>query len=137
MRQQTKTLTNLKSRNMNREDTVVKHKNVEKANHQKNPFTSIEEMFGKYENGDDFKVELKCFHQKEMNKGDIKWCFKLAERNVGGYYKSCALGWQPKVKQNDLNKSWARYLLAYQQNKLVAYAMFRFDMDYGRSTLYW
>lgn len=122
---------------MDQVDTVVKHKNVEKANHQKNPFASIEEMFGKFENGDDFKVELKCFHQKEMNKADIKWCFKLAERNVGNYYKSCALGWQPKVKQNDLNKSWARYLLAYQEKKLVAYAMFRFDMDYGRSTLYW
>jgi hypothetical protein len=63
--------------------------------------------------------------------------FKLAERNVGPYYKACSLGWQPKVKQNDMTKSWAKFLIAKCGKENAGYAMFRFDMDYGRSVVYW
>lgn len=68
----------------------------------------------------------------------LKWAFKLAERNVGPYYKTCRVGWQPKVKQADLNKNWARYLIVIDQatKKNAAYCMFRFDLDYGSSVLY-
>lgn len=62
----------------------------------------------------------------------------MAEINVGPYYKKCALGWQPKIKQSDLNKNWARYLVAIDKktNTPIAYSMFRFDLDYGNSVLY-
>jgi len=41
------------------------------------------------------------------------------------------------VKQSDLNKNWARYLVALDKTKKpVGYSMFRFDMDYSRSVVY-
>lgn len=48
------------------------------------------------------------------------------------------MGWQPKVKQADLNKAWARYLIATDESghKNLGYCMFRFDFDYGSSVLY-
>ena len=47
------------------------------------------------------------------------------------------MGWTPKIKQQALNKVWAKYLIAYDSKKTpVAYTKFRFDMDYGRSVIY-
>lgn len=84
------------------------------------------------------KYKLSCRHKDDMDKKLLKWVFKLAERNVGYLYRETSIGWQPKVKQTDLNKAWARYLLAQNSDgHPVAYAMFRFDMDYGYSVLYW
>jgi hypothetical protein len=48
------------------------HKNIEKANHQKNPFTIITEEYGKYER-DDLKVEVSYKSSKEMSKDLQKW----------------------------------------------------------------
>lgn len=40
-------------------------------------------------------------------------------------------GWQPKVKQSDLIKIWAPYLVAVHKQRIpIGYAMFRFNMDY-------
>jgi hypothetical protein len=61
----------------------------------------------------------------------------LAEKNVGPHYRACSLGWQPKVKQNDMTKTWAKFLIAKINGENAGYAMFRFDMDYGRSVVYW
>lgn len=85
-----------------------------------------------------YNYKLFCRHKDDMDKNLLKWVFKLAERNVGDLYKATTIGWQPKVKQTDLNKPWARYLLVQNSvNQPVAYAMFRFDMDYGYCVLYW
>lgn len=73
-----------------------------------------------------------------MGDKTLKWAFKLAEKNVGPFYKANSMGWQPKIKQADLNKNWARYLVACDKDKNpVAYAMFRFDFDYQMSVVYW
>lgn len=63
---------------------------------------------------------------------------KLTERNVRSYYESSKMGWVSKIKQTALNKPWSRYLIAYEQESKtpVAFCMFRFDMDYGRSVIY-
>lgn len=42
-----------------------------------------------------------------------------------------------KVKQTDMNKSWSRFLIVYNKQQPVAFTQFRFDMDYGRSCVYW
>lgn len=119
-----------------REIAGTQHRNIEKANQQKNPFTELSQEYGKYEK-ENLKIEISYKGIKEMSKDLQKWCFKLAERNVGPYYKTCKLGWQPKVKQNDMTKSWARYLIAKDGNKNAGFVLFRFDMDYGRSVIYW
>lgn len=113
------------------------HRNIEKAAKVKNPLEQFSSDFSKYINGD-FEVNIYCKWKSDMDSKTLKWAFKLAEQNVSPFYKTGPIGWQPKAKQSDLNKNWARYLVATdKQNNPIAYAMFRFDMDYGNSVLYW
>lgn len=113
------------------------HKTIERAAKVKNPFESLAADFATF-NNDDVEVSVYCKWKDDMDSKTLKWAFKLAERNVSPFYESGPIGWQPKVKQRDLNKSWARYLVAVDKQKNpIGYAMFRFDMDYGRSVLYW
>ncbi|XP_058443799.1 N-alpha-acetyltransferase 40 [Malaya genurostris] len=115
---------------------TAQQKAIEKANRQLNPMAEHSE-FCKYDvTGCEF--DLYCRRKADMEPKTLKWAFKLAEKNVGPQYKSCSLGWQPKVKQSDLNKAWARYLVAVDRKtrKPAAYSMFRFDLDYGRCVLY-
>ncbi|KFB39091.1 AGAP008428-PA-like protein [Anopheles sinensis] len=111
------------------------------ANQQTDPLANFPEYLSykcKREDGTELQLALKCTRKAETDPKVIKWAFKLAERNVGPQYRACSLGWQPKIKQADLNKTWARYLVATEvaTKKPVAYTMFRFDLDYGRSVLY-
>lgn len=101
-----------------RELAGIQHKAIERANQEKKPFARIEEEYSKYKT-DDLDITIKFFSSKELSKDLQKYCFKLAEKNVGGYYRSCELGWQPKVKQNDISKNWARFLIAYDKNKPI------------------
>lgn len=121
-----------------REMAGAQHKAIERANQQKKPFAKIEEEYAKYQK-DDLNINIKFFTSKELTKDLSKFCFKLAEKNVGTYYKNCSLGWQPKIKQNDMAKNWAKFLIAYDDKigSAIGYTMFRFDMDYGRSCVYW
>lgn len=114
-----------------------KHKAIEKAAKVKNPLEPFATEYSNYKNGD-FEVNIYCKWNADMDSKTLKWAFKLAERNVSSFYKTGPIGWQPKVKQSDLNKNWARYLVATDKQKNpIAFAMFRFDMDYGNSVLYW
>lgn len=117
-------------------DVTIQQKNIEIAQRSKTPMEGLTK-FQKYVHGD-LQCTITCKLKSELDPKDIKWAFKLAEKNVGTYYKSCKLGWQPKIKQTDLNKNWARYLIATDNvsKKHIAYAMFRFDLDYGTSVLY-
>lgn len=113
------------------------HKLIEKAAKEKNPLEPFASEFSKYSK-DGFEVSIYCKWKNNMDAKTLKWAFKLAERNVSEFYKTGPIGWQPKVKQSDLNKNWARYMVAVDKQKNpVAYVMFRFDLDYGNSVLYW
>jgi hypothetical protein len=103
-----------------RELAGIQHKLIEKANQSKNPLSEVQENCKVYEK-DGEKFEIICKRKAEMDPKTLKWCFKLAERNVGPLYKCSVLGWTPKVKQSDLNKNWARYLIG----KLLAISIFR------------
>lgn len=117
--------------------TSLQHRTIEKAAKAKNPFEPFGDQFTTYTN-DGCSVRTYCKWKAQMDTKHLKWAFKLAETNVSPFYKSCPIGWQPKVKQADLNKNWARYFVAVDEAKRpVAYTMFRFDMDYGCSVLYW
>lgn len=119
-----------------REIAGLQHKTIEKANQQKNPFLVIADEYSKYER-DELKIDIVHKTSKELSKDLSKFCFRLAEKNVSKYYKESSLGWTPKIKQTDMGKAWARFLIAYDEKKPVGYSMFRFDMDYGRSVVYW
>lgn len=116
---------------------TTQHKSIEKANKVKDPLEPFQSEFSKY-NRDELNVSIYCKWKADVDPKIVKWAFKLAERNVGPFYRDGPIGWQPKVKQSDLNKNWARYLVAVDEHKKpIAYAMFRFDLDYGNSVLYW
>lgn len=121
--------------------TAAQHRCIERAAKTKNPFEPFGQDFSTFTSPNDASTTLStyCKWKSQMDSKHLKWAFKLAESNVGPFYKTCAIGWQPKVKQADLNKNWARYFVAVNPaTKLpVAYTMFRFDMDYGCSVLYW
>lgn len=111
-------------------------KSIEKAIKVKNPLAEFPDL-AQYTNGD-VKFTIECKWKNDVDPKALKWAFKLAEQNVGPFYKTSPMGWQPKVKQADLNKSWARYLIVKDEKKTpVAFVMFRFDMDYGNSVVYW
>lgn len=123
---------------------TFQHRAIEKAGKVKNPFEPFAKDFAEYTIKTEatgtgaIETQLYCKWKADMDPKTLKWAFKLAERNVSPYYKVSPIGWQPKVKQSDLNKNWARYLVATDKTKRpIAYTMFRFDMDYGNSVLYW
>lgn len=108
---------------------------IESAARVPNPMEKLAESMVLKENGLD--VKFYCKTKGDMSPKALKWAWKLAERNVSQHYKDCSLGWQPKIKQADMNKKWARYLVATEKDVPVAFCMFRFDLDYERSVLYW
>ncbi|XP_016952179.1 N-alpha-acetyltransferase 40 [Drosophila biarmipes] len=113
----------------------AKQKLVETAARAQNPLESLSYQSYKAPSGEEFK--LICRTKTDADSKLLKWAFKLAETNVGPYYKQLKMGWQPKIKQAELNKNWARYLVAQNEKKEnVAYSMFRFDMDHGDCVLY-
>lgn len=120
--------------------TAHHHRTIERAAKTQNilePFGSEFDTFTV--DGEQTTLTTTCKWKAQMDAKALKWAFKLAETNVGPFYKTCSIGWQPKQKQADLNKNWARYLVLTDRatKKPVAYSMFRFDMDYGCSVLYW
>ncbi|XP_017967402.1 N-alpha-acetyltransferase 40 isoform X2 [Drosophila navojoa] len=122
----------------NRDDlsSAAKHKFVEAAARAKVPLETLPYESYKSPSGEEFK--LYCRAKSDMDAKTLKWTFKLAEQNVGPFYKQLKMGWQPKVKHSELNKNWARFLVAQNDQKQpVAYTMFRFDMDGGDCVLYW
>ncbi|XP_067616625.1 N-alpha-acetyltransferase 40 [Eurosta solidaginis] len=120
----------------NTNSVANQQKSVENANKAKNPMEAVPDVCQfTANNGSEYK--LYCRTKQDMDAKTLKWAFKLAERNVGPFYKALQMGWQPKIKQNELNKKWARYLVATDKSgQPVAYTMFRFDMDYACSVLY-
>lgn len=108
---------------------------IEKAARESNPMEKLGEAMKFQENG--IQLKMYCKTKSDMSPKALKWAWKLAERNVSQHYKDCSLGWQPKIKQADMNKKWARYLVATEKEVPVAFCMFRFDLDYERSVLYW
>ncbi|KAH8419121.1 hypothetical protein KR222_005600 [Zaprionus bogoriensis] len=123
---------------MTNEDTLsaaAKHKLIEQAARAKNPLDSL--PYDSYKASTQEEFKLYCRAKGDMDAKTLKWTFKLAEQNVGPYYKQLKMGWKPKIKQGELNKNWARFLVALNQQKQpVAYTMFRFDMDDGDCVLY-
>lgn len=124
---------------MTNEDNLsaaAKHKLIEQASRIKNPLESL--SYDSYKSNMLEEFKLYCRAKGDMDAKTLKWTFKLAEQNVGPYYKQLKMGWKPKIKQAELNKNWARFLVAENKQKQpVAYTMFRFDLDNGDAVLYW
>lgn len=118
--------------------TALHHRTIEKAAKAQQILEALDtDEFNSYTH-DGVTLRTVCRWKAQMDAKTLKWAFKLAETNVAPFYRTCTVGWQPKQKQSDLNKNWARYLvLSDAAKRPVAYSMFRFDMDYGCSVLYW
>eukprot|EP00668_Euglena_longa_P034447 GGOE01044258.1.p1 GENE.GGOE01044258.1~~GGOE01044258.1.p1 ORF type:complete len:210 (-),score=59.62 GGOE01044258.1:250-879(-) len=64
--------------------------------------------------------------------------FALVEANVQRYYECCSAmgGWDEAAMRAELFDAAGRFLIIFHQEVPVAFASFRFDMDYGRPVVY-
>eukprot|EP00667_Euglena_gracilis_P021694 EG_transcript_23884 len=62
----------------------------------------------------------------------------LVEANVRRYYEACPAmgGWDETAMKEELFDPLARFLIIFHGDTPVAFANFRFDMDYGRRVVY-
>ena len=52
-------------------------------------------------------------------------------------YRQSSWGWNAKEKKEEMTEKEARFLIAFIDDKPVAFSHFRFDMDYGYEVTYW
>lgn len=76
--------------------TSFQHKTIEKASKTPNPFEPFANEFATVPVGDQI-FNTYCKWKNQMDAKTLKWAFKLAEANVGPFYRDCSIGWQPKV----------------------------------------
>lgn len=84
---------------------TAQHKNLQKAAASKNPMEKVPD-FTTFNASDGTSFSLYSKTKGDMGDKTLKWAFKLAEKNVSPLYKASTIGWQPKIKQQDLNKNW-------------------------------
>ncbi|OXA59600.1 N-alpha-acetyltransferase 40 [Folsomia candida] len=79
---------------------------------------------------------LKHFKAQNLSPVQFKWIMGLMERNMKKMYKRSQGGWKERKKRKEMTQETSRYLVAYVNEKPVAFTHFQFDMDYGRQVLY-
>lgn len=52
-------------------------------------------------------------------------------------YCRSSFGWDPAVKLAELFDSLSRFILVHSEERLVAFAMFRFEYEHYNNLLYW
>ncbi|XP_013171010.1 PREDICTED: N-alpha-acetyltransferase 40 [Papilio xuthus] len=84
----------------------------------------------------DMEVDMYIQRVTELDKNVLEWAINLTERNMRKLYETCAWGWNPERKVEEMTDDSAWYLIAKQNDKLLAFSHFRFDMDFGEPVLY-
>lgn len=63
------------------------------------------------------------------------WIFELCKNNMFNYYEN-SNGWDDNIKRHELFEDRARYLIAYVDEKPIAYVHYRFEFDQGELIVY-
>ncbi|XP_013139242.1 PREDICTED: N-alpha-acetyltransferase 40 [Papilio polytes] len=84
----------------------------------------------------DMEVDMFIQRVTELDKNVLDWAINLTEKNMKELYETCAWGWNPDRKVEEMTDDSAWYLVAKQKDKLLAFSHFRFDMDFGEPVLY-
>ncbi|EEB13037.1 conserved hypothetical protein [Pediculus humanus corporis] len=108
---------------------------VEKANKIENPLTDLPDF--KNFQKDDIKIRIEYYSINSINEQMFSEIFCLMKKNMEIMYNSCSWGWQEEKKYKEMKESSAKYLVAFDENDhIVGFSHFRFDMDYGSEVLY-
>lgn len=86
-------------------------------------------------------VELAVAGPDNLDSDTRDWMFNLLSGNMRKLYEDCTWGWKDSGKKEELFDSRAKYLVAKDVSqggdpRLVAFAHFRFDMDYDDEVVY-
>ena len=84
--------------------------------------------------GNDYQYEF--VHARELSSKDQNEILNLFEKNMKNFYEQSNDGYDVTKKREELFDVQSRHLLIRSTNGLMAFAHFRFDMDYGSRVLY-
>ena len=112
---------------------------VKAANRVDDPLQGLP-SFKKYEKGD-IQVELSAERVIDLDKDTKTWLMELITKNMKELYEQSEWGWKESTKRDEMMDDRAWYLIArstepHDAGKLVAFAHYRFDMDYDDEVLY-
>ncbi|CAF1031911.1 unnamed protein product [Rotaria sp. Silwood1] len=80
--------------------------------------------------------QIKIYYATELSNEYQKQIIELFEMNMKTFYEQSNDGYNIDEKQKELFSNQSRYLLILFSNHLLAFAHFRFDIDYGNRVLY-
>lgn len=112
---------------------------VKVANDASDPLENLP-SFKKY-NKNELEVELAAERITDLDEETKKWLLNLITLNMKALYEESEWGWKEATKREEMFDDRARYLIARstaEENagKVLAFAHFRFDMDYDDEVLY-
>ncbi|CAF0766474.1 unnamed protein product [Adineta steineri] len=81
-----------------------------------------------------YQVEI--FHATQLTNEYQKQIIELFEINMKQLYEQSAFGYNYDEKRDELFSNQSRYLIISLANSVLAFAHFRFDMDFGKRVLY-
>ena len=79
---------------------------------------------------------FEILHASQLSNDCQRQILELFETNMKSLYEQSKDGYNQKEKSDELFSDQARYLLILSACDIIAYAHFRFDMDYGRQVVY-
>lgn len=109
--------------------------NVKKANSQENPLSALPSFQSYDRNG--ICVQFETLRASELDIKTKDWIFQLLEANMKSMYEESDWGWCEGNKILELFEESAWYLIARsKEGEPVAFAHFRYDMDFDDDVLY-
>jgi len=82
------------------------------------------------------RIELRHFKSSDLTRRLTLWALDLTEANMRILYNTCSWGWNRREKKREMLEEKSRYLIAFLDENPVAFAHFRFDMDFERQVIY-
>jgi len=112
---------------------------VKAANSASDPLENLP-SFKKYSKNE-VEVEITAERVTDLDKVTQKWLMDLITTNMKKLYEESEWGWKEATKREEMFDDRAWYLIARSTGsedagKLLAFAHFRFDMDYDDEVLY-
>ena len=80
--------------------------------------------------------QMKISHAEQLSNEYQKQIVELFEMNMKTLYEQSKDGYNSDEKRNELFSNQSRYLLILSSNYILAFAHFRFEIDFGSRVLY-
>merc|ERR1712226_1704440 len=112
---------------------------VKAANSVSDPLENLP-SFKKYSKNE-LEIEIAAERVTDLDEATQNWLVELITKNMKKLYEESEWGWKESTKRQEMfdDRAWyltARSTRAEDAGKLLAFAHFRFDMDYDDEVLY-